>query len=127
MGTLLSSGVPILTAMSIAKNLVENVVIEKAVENAQANIKEGQSIADPLKRSGVFPPLVIHMISVGERTGELPEMLKVVTGTFEEQVNFAVDRITSIIEPLMIIIMGIVILIIIMAVLSPLMDMNQMG
>ena len=127
MSTLLGSGVPILTAMSIAKNLVENVHLARAIETARSNITEGQSIADPLKRSGEFPPLVIHMISIGEKTGELPTMLKNVSDSYEEQVTTAIDGMTALLEPVMIIFMGGTVGFIVISVIMPLMEMSNLS
>ncbi len=127
MSTLLGSGVPILTAMSIAKNLVGNVHIARAIENARSNITEGQSIADPLKRSGEFPPLVIHMISIGEKTGELPAMLKNVADSYDEQVSTAVDSMTALLEPAMIVFMGGTVGFIVVSVITPLMEMSNLS
>jgi general secretion pathway protein F len=125
MSTLLGSGVPILTAMNIAKNLVDSTPIAKAISDARENITEGQSIADPLRRSNQFPPMMIHMISIGEKTGELPEMLENVAETYEEQVNTAIDAMTSLLEPIMIVGMGGAIGFIVLAVFMPLMDMSN--
>jgi general secretion pathway protein F len=127
MSTLLGSGVPILTAMNIAKNLVGNVHIARAIENARSNITEGQSIADPLRRSGEFPPLVIHMISIGEKTGELPAMLKNVADSYEEQVATAVDSMTAMLEPAMIVFMGGTVGFIVVSVITPLMEMSNLS
>jgi general secretion pathway protein F len=127
MSTLLGSGVPILTSMSIARNLVDNVPIATAIAEARENITEGQSIAEPLKRSGEFPPMMIHMISIGEKTGELPEMLKNVAETYEEQVNTKIDGMTSLLEPLMIIFMGGAVGFIVMSVFMPLMEMMNLN
>lgn len=125
MSTLLATGVPILTAMNIAKNLVDNVPIANAITNARENITEGQSIAEPLRRSGEFPPMVIHMIQIGEKTGELPEMLKNVASTYEDQVNAKIAAMTSAIEPIMIVGMGLMVGFIVFTVLTPLMEMNN--
>lgn len=127
MATLLGSGVPILTAMSIAKNLVDSIPIANAISNARENITEGQSIAEPLKRSGEFPPMMIHMISIGEKTGELPEMLSNVAETYEEQVNTQIESMTSLIEPMMIVGMGGAIAVIVLSVFMPLMDMSNIN
>ena len=127
MATLLSSGVPILTSMSIARNLVDNVPIAKAIASARENITEGQSIAEPLRRCGEFPPLVIHMIAIGEKTGELPDMLKNVAETYEEQVNARVESMTALLEPLMIVAMGGVIGFIVFSVFMPLMNMSNLN
>ncbi len=127
MATLLKSGVPILTAMSIAKNLVGNTLISKAVENARENITEGQSIAEPLKRSGEFPPLVTHMIAIGERTGELPEMLTNISETFEQQVTVKIEGLTSLLEPIMIIGMGGMVGFIVFSIFIPLLEISNIN
>jgi general secretion pathway protein F len=127
MSTLLGSGVPILTAMNIAKNLVENVHLARAIETARSNITEGQSIAEPLRKSGEFPPLVIHMISIGEKTGELPAMLKNVSDSYEEQVSTAIDGMTALLEPAMIVFMGGTVGFIVVSVIMPLMEMSNLS
>lgn len=127
MATLLGSGVPILSAMTISKNLVGNIPIANAISSARENITEGQSIAEPLRRSGEFPPLVIHMISIGEKTGELPAMLTNVAETYEEQVNARIDGMTALLEPAMIIGMGGVVGFIIMAIFIPLLDISNIN
>ena len=127
MSTLLASGVPILTAMGIARNLVGNVHLARAIENARANITEGQSIADPLRRSGEFPPLVIHMIAIGEKTGELPAMLKNVSDNYDEQVTVAIDSMTALLEPDMIVFMGVTVGFIVVSVIMPIMDMSNLS
>ncbi len=127
MSTLLGSGVPILVSMRIAKNLVNNIPIANAIQNAHENITEGQSIAEPLKRSGEFPPMMIHMIAIGEKTGELPEMLQSVANTYEEQINQKITAMTSLLEPLMIVGMGGAIGFIVLAVFMPLMEMMNIN
>ncbi len=127
MSTLLASGVPILTSMAIAKNLVGNVHIARAIENARSNITEGQSIADPLKKSGEFPPLVIHMIAIGEKTGELPAMLKNVADSYDEQVTVGIDSMTAMLEPAMIVFMGGTVGFIVVSVIMPLMEMSNLS
>ena len=127
MSTLLASGVPILTAMAIAKNLVGNIPIANAVAIARDNITEGQSIAEPLRRSGEFPPLVIHMISIGEKTGELPDMLRNISETYEEQVSSKIETMTSLLEPIMIVGMGVVVGFIVFAIFVPLLDISNIS
>jgi len=127
MSTLLGSGVPILTAMGIARNLVGNVHLARAIEDARSNITEGQSIADPLRRSEEFPPLVIHMIAIGEKTGELPAMLKNVSDNYEEQVAVAIDSMTALLEPAMIVFMGVTVGFIVVSVIMPIMDMSNLS
>lgn len=127
MATLLGSGVPILASMSIAKNLIGNVPIEKAVAQARENITEGQSIAEPLRKSGEFPPVVIHMIAIGEKTGELPDMLKNVAETYEEQINAKIEGLTALLEPLMLIAMGGGVGFIVLSVMMPLMEISSLN
>lgn len=125
MATLLGSGVPILTSMSIARNLVGNLLIARAIETARENITEGQSIAQPLRKSGEFPPLVIHMIAIGEKTGELPQMLRNIAESYEEQVNTRIEGMTALLEPLMIIGMGGVVGFIVLAIFIPLLEISN--
>ncbi|HEY8279049.1 MAG TPA: type II secretion system F family protein [Bdellovibrionota bacterium] len=125
MATLLNGGVPLVSALGIVKAVVGNEILSQAVSEARENIKEGQNIAEPLKRSGEFPSLLIHMISIGEQTGELPQMLEMVAKNYEEQVNSKVDRLTSLLEPLMIVFMGLSVGIIVMAVFVPLLEMQK--
>ncbi len=127
MSTLLGSGVPILSAMNIAKNMVDSIPIANAITKARENITEGQSIADPLRKSKEFPPMMIHMISIGEKTGELPEMLQNVASTYENQVNSKIEGLTSIIEPIMIVVMGAAIGFIVLSVFLPLIDMSNIS
>jgi general secretion pathway protein F len=124
-GTLLASGVPIITAMDIVKNVVQNEVIKQAVEDAKENIREGQNIARPLERSGVFPPMVIHMIEVGEQTGELEDMLSRVSVAYENEVEAAVNGLTALLEPIMILVMAVGVGFALIAIILPLVDMTQ--
>ncbi len=101
LGTLIKSGVPILEALKVSSNAIGNMVISLAVTNAKTKIKEGQSISSPLAASGVFPPMVTQMIMVGEESGELEGMLINVAKFYDEEVDRSVERLTSIIEPLM--------------------------
>jgi general secretion pathway protein F len=127
MSTLLASGVPIIQAMTISKNLVGNIPIANAIAQARENITEGQSIAEPLRRSGQFPPLVIHMIAIGEKTGELPSMLRNVSESYEEQVNARIEGMTALLEPLMIVGMGGVVGFIVMSIFIPLLEISNIG
>lgn len=123
LSTLLSGGVPMLNAMDIVRNVVDNEVLAKAVEEARDNIREGESIAGPLKKSEQFPPIVIHMVSIGEKTGELEKMLNQVADTYDFQVKNEVQGITSILSPIMLVVMGALIGFIVISVLIPMMDM----
>ena len=106
LGTLISSGVPILSGLEITARTAGNMVIADAIMSARASIREGETVSAPLKSSGVFPPMVVQMISVGEQTGALDEMLTKIAVFYESEVDTAVDTLTSIIEPVMIVIMG---------------------
>ncbi|MBN2802870.1 MAG: type II secretion system inner membrane protein GspF [Deltaproteobacteria bacterium] len=125
LATLLSSGVPLLTAMDITKGVLGNVVLEKVIVDAGNSIKEGESIAEPLKQSGYFPPVVTHMIAVGERTGQLETMLENVSDSYDVQVNAQVMTLTSLLEPLLIVLMGVGAGGITAAILVPLMKINE--
>lgn len=125
LSTLLSSGVPLLTALDIVKSLLDNKVLEKVLEDTRSEIKEGESIAVPLKRSGQFPPIVTHMIAVGEKSGQLEEMLNHVSRTYDIQVENRINALTSLITPLMTIMMGLIVAFIVVSVLLPIMQINQ--
>ena len=126
LSTMLGSGVGLLQAMEIAKRVMDNRVLETAVKQAQESVREGESLAEPLRRSGEFPPLVTHMIAVGEKSGELESMLQRVALIFDAEVDRVVARSTSLIEPLMIVLMGLVVLFIVGAILLPIFQMGQM-
>lgn len=125
LSTLLGSGVPLLTALNITKNVLENKVLERTIDVACIAVKEGAPLAIPLKQSELFPSMVVHMISIGERSGALEEMLDVVAENYENQVESQVSRLTTLLEPIMILGMGIVIVIILFAVLLPILQMND--
>ncbi len=109
LGTLISSGVPILSGLEITARTAGNRVVENAVLSTRDSISQGNTIADPLKACGVFPPMVTQMISVGEQTGALDEMLDKIANFYDDEVDTAVDALTSVIEPVMIVVMGTVV------------------
>jgi type IV pilus assembly protein PilC len=106
LGTLIASGVPILTGLEITARTAGNKVLQAAIEATRTSIREGETIAAPLKASGVFPPMVVQMIAVGEQTGALDQMLNKIASFYEEEVDAAVETLTSVIEPVMIVVMG---------------------
>jgi general secretion pathway protein F len=124
LATLLSSGVPLLTALDIVKNIVHNSVLSQVIEGARDAIREGESIAAPLKRSGEFPPLVHHMIAIGEKSGQLEEMLQNVARSYDAQVDMRVSALTSLLEPVMIVGMGVGVAFIVFSILMPIMQLN---
>jgi type IV pilus assembly protein PilC len=109
LGTLISSGVPILNGLDITARTAGNKVIEEAVVATRDSISQGNTIADPLKEAKVFPPMVTQMISVGEQTGALDEMLEKIATFYDDEVDTAVDALTSVIEPVMIVVMGVIV------------------
>jgi general secretion pathway protein F len=125
LATLLKSGVPLLTAMDIVRNVITNSVLADVVDEAKVAISEGQSIAAPLKKSGEFPPLVYHMIAIGEKSGQLEDMLVNVAESYESQVNVRIGALTSLLEPLMIVAMGGVIAFVAFSILMPILQMNS--
>jgi general secretion pathway protein F len=125
LSTLLASGVPLLQSLGIVQAVLGNKVLADAIENARQGIKEGEGIAEPLKRSALIPPLVSHMIAVGERSGELEGMLLKVAEAYDNEVETTIDSLTSLLAPLMILIMGAVILFIVLAILVPLFELSQ--
>lgn len=126
LATMLSSGVQLLEALDVSRRVMNNRVLEQAVEEARQNIREGETIAEPLKRSGEFPPLVTHMIAVGEKSGEMEEMLRRIGQIFDGEVDRVITRFTSLLEPVMIVVMGVIVLFIVVAILLPIFEMGQM-
>ena len=125
LSTLLAGGLPIIRALDTAKHVANNVVLGNAIDAAKDSIIEGASVAAPLRASGEFPPLVTHMIEVGESSGKLEEMLSKVADTYEEQVETPVTRLTALLEPFLILIMVGIVLVIIMATLVPLLQVTS--
>ena len=125
LATLLAAGVALLPAMDIVRNVLGNAVLEKVIVDAIGSIREGQSIAEPLKKSGRFPPLVTHMISVGEKSGKLESMLESVSDAYDAAVEARVQVVTSLLEPLIIVFMGAGVAFIAMAILMPLIQMSS--
>jgi general secretion pathway protein F len=126
LATLLASGVPVLTAMDITRNVLGNTELMRVVEVARESVREGEGIAKPLRQGERFPPIVTHMIAVGERSGQLEEMLLHVADAYDQQIEVRVGALTSILEPLLIVVMGAVVGGIAFAILMPLLRLNEM-
>jgi general secretion pathway protein F len=126
LATLLASGVQLLQAMEIGKNVLENARLELVVSEAIGSIREGESISVPLKRSGQFPPMMTHMIAVGEKSGQLEPMLENVSRSYEADVETRVVALTSLLEPLVIVCLGGAVGFVAMSILMPLLQMNEM-
>jgi len=125
LSTLLKSGVPLLSALEITRNVLGNTELMRVIEEARVSIREGESIAGPLKRSGRFPPIVTHMIAIGERSGQLEEMLENVASAYDSQVDAQIGVMTALLEPAMIILVGGMSGGIAFAILIPLMQINE--
>lgn len=125
LGTLLVSGVPILQAMETVAGTVDNVILSDAIMAARARIREGDRIGDPLKKSGLFPPMVVQMISIGEESGALDSMLGKVADFYESEVDAAVESLTAAIEPIMIVFLGTCVGFIVVAMFLPMVAMIQ--
>ena len=125
LSTMLASGVPLLRALDIVKAILGNTVLQKVVEDAKESIKEGESIAAPLKRSGEFPPIVTHMIAVGERSGQLEQMLEEVAHAYDLEIDMKMGRLTTLLEPVMILLMGGSVAFVVFSILMPIMEMND--
>jgi general secretion pathway protein F len=125
LATLLNSGVPILVSLNIVKNLIPNMLIQEAIEKAKEAVSEGQLMSTPLKESGHFPSMVTHMIKLGEKSGELEDMLKIIADNYEDQVNSKIDGLTSLLEPIMIVFLGATVFFVVISVIMPMMKLNQ--
>lgn len=122
LGTLVTSGVPILQALNITRETAGNIVVSEAIVKVHDAVKEGESMVAPLESSSVFPPMVISMVDVGEETGQLPEMLLKIADVYEDEVDNSVSALTSMLEPLMIVMLALVVGVIVMALFLPLIE-----
>ncbi len=125
LATLLAGGLSIVRALETARDVADNTVLGRAIDAARQSITEGASVAAPLKNSGEFPPMVTHMIGVGERSGQLESMLSKIADTYEEQVETTVSRLTALLEPLLILLMVGIVVVIILATLVPLLQVTS--
>ena len=126
LGTLLQSGVPLLAALEIAKNVVNNSVIAEEIRRSARDVEEGQNLSAPLSRSGFFPPIAVEMISVGEQSGNMEGMLFRIAKAYETEVEANILLLTSLLEPAMILTMGVVVGFVVISVLLPIFEMNQL-
>lgn len=125
LGTLVTSGVPILQALNITRDTAGNVIVADAINKVHDAVKEGESIVAPLEASGVFPPMVISMVDVGEETGQLPEMLLKIAEVYDDEVDNAVEALTSMLEPIMIVLLALIVGTIVIALFMPLITIIQ--
>jgi len=127
LATLLTGGVPMLNSMQIVRNVVNNDVMAKAIDEARSNISEGESISGPLKKSGQFPPIVIHMVSIGEKTGDLENMLLQVADAYDFQVKTKIETLTGLMGPVVLVVMGLAVGMIVMAIMVPMFEMTNLA
>jgi general secretion pathway protein F len=125
LATLLRSGVPVLNALDITKDVLNNLRLAEVVGEAREAIREGESISAPLKKSKEFPPIVVHMVATGEKSGQLEEMLEHVADNYDFQVDQKVERLTTLIEPIMIVVMGVGVAFIVFSILLPILQLSQ--
>jgi general secretion pathway protein F len=126
LSTLLKSGIPVLDGLKIVKNIVNNAVLSDVIEVVHTRILEGADIATPLKKSGVFPPVVGYMISVGEQTGQLEEMLDRISESYDEEIEISTQKMISVLEPLLILVMAVVVGFIILSILIPILQSSDL-
>lgn len=125
LATLLRSGVPALQAIQVTKKVLDNVVLQNALQDVHDRVLEGADIATPMKMSGVFPPTISYMVGVGEQAGNLEEMLERISATYDEEVDLATQKLTSIIEPLIIVALAVVVAGIVIAIVLPLLQLQR--
>ncbi len=125
LATLLASGLPLVKALDIVKTIVNNVILARAIEEVREDVTEGASLSGPLKETKVFPPIIIHMIAIGEQTGHLEEMLAKVSDAYDNEVEAAITGLTSLIEPLMIVFMGGIVGFIVLSILLPMLELTS--
>lgn len=126
LGTLLSSGVPILAALETVKGIIGNEFLGRAIIHIKDSIKEGETVAKPMEASKAFPPIVVKMVNIGEETGELDKMLVQIADSFEDEVDVAVSGLTSLLEPLLIVFMGLVVGFIVVSMFMPLFSLARL-
>ena len=126
LGSLLKAGVPLISALQIVRNIVNNVIIADVIDNTVDEIQAGKSLASPLAQSRWFPSIVVQMISVGEQSGELETMLSKIADTYDRDVESQIMAMTSMLEPVMILVMGLVVGFVVISILLPIFEMNQM-
>jgi type II secretory pathway component PulF len=127
LATLLRSGVPALQALQVTKKVLDNVVLQNALQTVHDRVLEGTDISTPMKMSGVFPATISYMVGVGEQAGNLEEMLERIAATYDEEVDLATQKLTSIIEPVIIVMLAVVVAGIVIAIVLPLLQLQRTG
>jgi len=126
LGTLLQSGVPLLSALEISRNVINNRIMRDMLKNAEKEVEEGQPLSSPLARSNLFPPMAVEMLAVGEQSGTMEDMLFKIADASDKEVEAGIMVVTSLLEPVMILLMGLVVGFIVVSILLPMFEMNQL-
>jgi type II secretory pathway component PulF len=126
LATLLQSGVPAVQSLEITRDVVQNTIISDATEHIRVRILEGTDLATPLKQTGVFPSVVGYMVAVGEQSGEIEQMLDRIADAYDEEIEIATDRMTSVLEPIMIVCLAVVVGFIVVSIVLPILQIGQM-
>lgn len=124
LGTMLQSGLTMMTALDVVNSVLQNRYIEAAMEDVKAGVRRGRDLAVPMKDTGVFPPMLVHMIDLGQRSGEIEDALLNVADTYDEDVQLTVDALVSLLEPLIIVVMGLFVSLLVLAILLPILNMS---
>ncbi len=127
LGTMLQAGVPMLRALDAAKMTMNNVILQTTIDDAKKAVTEGEALAATLKKSGQFPPTMIHMTAVGEKAGQLEQMLERVAAAYESEIDTKLTRFIGLLEPLMLLGMGVTVAFIVISIMQPIMDMGQLS
>jgi len=127
LGTMLASGVPMLRALDAAKMTMGNVILQKVIDDAKKAVTEGEALNATLKKSGQFPPTMIHMVAVGEKAGQLEQMLERIATTYESEIDTKLSRFIALLEPMMLLGMGITVAFIVISILEPIMDLGSLS
>jgi general secretion pathway protein F len=125
LGTMLQSGLTMLTALDVVKSVVGNQHIEKVLDEVRSSVRRGQDLGRPLRDAGVFPPMMLHMVDLGQRSGQIEEMLMRVADTYDDDVRMTVDALVGLLEPIIIIVMGIFVGFLVLAILLPILKMSS--
>ena len=126
LGTMLKSGVELLTALGIVKNIVGNVIVKEAIDSAIEGVREGKSLSKELDRSGLFPRLLIHMVSIGEKTGQLESMLLRAAATYQSELSALISGLTAILNPILILFLAVIVGMILVSVMLPMLEMTSL-
>jgi general secretion pathway protein F len=124
LGTMLQSGLTVMTALDVVKTIVQNRLMEEALDEVKTGVRRGRDLSVPLRETNLFPPLVVHMIELGQRSGEIEGMLIKVADTYDEDVELTVNAVVSLLEPMMVVVMGLFVGVLVISILLPIFSMS---